>query len=89
MKEKVETPWGEIGYITFKRTYARRLNEADIDSPTEEFPDAVRRVVDACREQLDVGFTKKEEGELLEDCGNRNNLINDIINQEKLKEHKD
>ena len=48
MKEKPETPWGEIGYITFKRTYARRLDENDIDSPTEEFPDAVARVVNAC-----------------------------------------
>ena len=64
MKEKVETPWGEIGYITFKRTYARRLDESDINSPTEEFPQAVERVVNACKTQLDVGFTKKEEGEL-------------------------
>ena len=22
-----EVPWGPVGYITFKRTYARRLNE--------------------------------------------------------------
>jgi hypothetical protein len=66
MKNNIETPWGEIGYITFKRTYARRLDETDIDSPTEEFPDAVARVVAACREQLNVGFTKKEETELSE-----------------------
>jgi hypothetical protein len=45
----------------------------------------------------EVGFTsfpikkerKEEEEEVLEDCDNRNNLIDDIINQEKLKEHKD
>ena len=24
-----EVPWGPIGYVTFKRTYARRLNETD------------------------------------------------------------
>jgi len=64
MKEKTETPWGEIGYITFKRTYARRLDENDINSKTEEFPDAVARVVTAAREQLNVGFNRKEEGEL-------------------------
>ena len=28
-EEEIKTPWGEIGYITFKRTYARRLNEDD------------------------------------------------------------
>lgn len=66
MKETIETPWGEIGYITFKRTYARRLDENNINSPTEEFPDAVARVVAACKEQLNVGFTKKEESELSE-----------------------
>ena len=31
---KKETPWGEIGYITYKRTYARRLNEEDVNSQT-------------------------------------------------------
>ena len=24
-----DVPWGPLGYITFKRTYARRLNEFD------------------------------------------------------------
>jgi hypothetical protein len=23
----LDVPWGPVGYITFKRTYARRLNE--------------------------------------------------------------
>ena len=35
------TPWSTIGYITYKRTYSRRLNETDINSPTEEFEDTV------------------------------------------------
>jgi len=30
-------PWGEIGYITFKRTYARKLSENS--NKTEEFED--------------------------------------------------
>jgi len=65
-KDDVITPWGEIGYITFKRTYARRLIEGDINSPTEEFPQAVERIVNACDKQLGVGFTKPEEDELRE-----------------------
>ncbi len=31
------TPFSTVGYITYKRTYARRLNETDPASPTEEF----------------------------------------------------
>ena len=61
---KKETPWGEIGYITYKRTYARRLNEEDVNSPTEEFSDTINRIVNACRTQLKVGFTDDEEKEL-------------------------
>ena len=51
----VETPWGPIGYITYKRTYARRLNENNINSNTEEYKDTVERVVGACDKQLKVG----------------------------------
>lgn len=61
---KVEVPWGPIGYTTFKRTYARRLNENDVNSPTEEFEDTVKRVITACDKQLKVGFTREEEIEL-------------------------
>lgn len=60
------TPWGPLGYITFKRTYARKLKENDPNSPSEEFPDAVERVIKACRTQLKVGFTPEEEVELSE-----------------------
>ncbi len=31
------TPFSTVGYITYKRTYARRLNEGDPKSSTEEF----------------------------------------------------
>lgn len=57
----IKTPWGEIGYITFKRTYARRLKEDDPNSQTEEFKDVVERELKACNKQLKVGFTEEEE----------------------------
>jgi len=56
------TPWGEIGYIVYKRTYARRLKEGEEE--TEEFADTIERVLRGCDKQLGVGFTKKEEDEL-------------------------
>lgn len=55
------TPWGPTGYLAYKRTYARRKNENDPNSATEEFPDTVERIVAACRKQLKVGFTADEE----------------------------
>jgi ribonucleotide reductase alpha subunit len=58
------TPWSSVGYLTYKRTYARRLDENDINSPTEEFPDTVERVIKACDKQLDCGFTTEEEQRL-------------------------
>lgn len=58
---EVSVPWGEIGYITFKRTYARRLDEDNKDSLTEELKDVVLRELRSCREQLNVGFTAEEE----------------------------
>jgi len=61
---EVGTPWSSVGYLTYKRTYARRLNENDINSPTEEFPDTVERVIKACDEQLKCGFSKEEEQRL-------------------------
>lgn len=62
MSEQIKTPWGPIGYITYKRTYARKL-KPDTDQ-TEEFSDTVDRVISACKTQLDCGFTRPEEEEL-------------------------
>jgi hypothetical protein len=56
----IEVPWGEIGYITFKRTYSRRIKEDDPNSKTEEFWQVVQREIDASDKQLNVGFTEKE-----------------------------
>lgn len=58
------TPWSTVGYLTYKRTYSRRLDENNVNSPTEEFEDTVERVLEACNEQLGVGFTQDEENRL-------------------------
>lgn len=53
-------PWGPVGYVTYKRTYSRPTK----NGRTEEWHDTIERVVDACRTQLNVGFTKKDEDSL-------------------------
>jgi len=58
------TPFSSVGYLTYKRTYARRLDEHDSNSPTEEFEDTVNRVIEGARKQLKVGFTPDEEQRL-------------------------
>ena len=55
-KPKVETPWGEVGYATFKRTYAR-----PIKGRTEEWPETIERVIEACNKQLGCDFNKTEQ----------------------------
>ena len=62
----VETPWGPLGYVTYKRTYARRLNENNANSKTEEFENTVDRIVKASDKQLKVGFSSDEEKRLKE-----------------------
>ena len=62
----VETPWGPLGYVTYKRTYARRLNENNANSKTEEFENTVDRIVKASDKQLKVGFSPQEEKRLKE-----------------------
>lgn len=58
---KINTPWGPIGYITFKRTYSRRLKEDNPNSRTEEFRDVIIREIEASDKQLKVGFTDEEK----------------------------
>ena len=42
-----EVPWGPLGYVTFKRTYARRCNEFDPTAAgTEEWWQTCRRVIE-------------------------------------------
>ena len=56
---KVETPWGEVGYATFKRTYAR-----PIKGRTEEWPETVERVIEACNKQLSCDFSEKDQQDI-------------------------
>lgn len=62
--KEITTPWSSVGFLTFKRTYARRLNENDPNSETEGFPDTVNRVVKAANDQLKVGFDAAEQERL-------------------------
>jgi adenosylcobalamin-dependent ribonucleoside-triphosphate reductase len=42
-----DVPWGPLGYVTFKRTYSRRLNEFDENATgTEEWFQTCRRVIE-------------------------------------------
>tara|TARA_B100000683_G_scaffold209836_1_gene204217 strand:+ start:162 stop:2129 length:1968 start_codon:yes stop_codon:yes gene_type:complete len=42
-----EVPWGPLGYVTFKRTYARRLSEFEAAAEgTEEWYQTCRRVIE-------------------------------------------
>lgn len=58
--ETEEVNWGEIGYITYKRTYARPTKKKQ----TEEFAETVERVIKACRTQLTCDFSEREEDRL-------------------------
>lgn len=58
---KKETPWSTIGYLVYKRTYSRRIEGTE---RTEEFSETVKRVVDACQNQLHCDFTQEEQQRL-------------------------
>lgn len=58
------TPFSTVGYITYKRTYARRLDETNPGSATEEFPDTVERVIKAANDQLGCNFDSLEQERL-------------------------
>ena len=60
----IVTPWSTTGYLVAKRTYSRRLDERDVNGPTEEWTDVVDRVVRGANQQLGAGFTTDEESRL-------------------------
>jgi ribonucleoside-triphosphate reductase len=60
----LDTPWSSVGYLTYKRTYARRLVENDPSGTTEEWEDTVQRILRATDEQLACGFTRDESERL-------------------------
>ena len=57
----IETPWSSVGYLTYKRTYARPIAGL---ARTEEFSETIERVITACRDQLHCEFTEAEEARL-------------------------
>ena len=59
-----DTPWSTVGYLTYKRTYSRRLSDDILAGPTEEWWDTVTRVVTAANTQLDCRFTDEEQQRL-------------------------
>lgn len=62
--EAIKTPWSSIGYLTYKRTYSRRLNPADQNSKTEEWEDTVDRVIEGAEKQLKCNFSEDEQTRL-------------------------
>lgn len=64
MFQKIRILWGELGYVTFKRTYSRKLDENSPNSLTEEFEDTITRVIKACNDQLGCNFSEEEKLEL-------------------------
>ena len=54
-----DIPWGEVGYATYKRTYARPTKDG-----TEEWEQTVDRVVEACNKQLGCEFSAYDQREI-------------------------
>lgn len=57
-------PFDTMGLFTFLRTYARRHDETDPKSTIENWGETLKRVVEACNTQLNVGFTDMEKREV-------------------------
>lgn len=49
--------WGPLGYVVYKRTYARPLKNGQ----TEEFSDTIERIVKAADKQLKCNFSTDDE----------------------------
>lgn len=60
-KEDIVTPWSSVGWLTYRRTYARTQE----DGTLEDWPDTVNRVVDASK-NLPVPLNE-EDAEYLRD----------------------
>lgn len=56
--DNINTPWGMLGYITYKRTYSRVKDP--VNNTTEEYRDSILRVLDSSQKQLNVNFTNEE-----------------------------
>lgn len=53
----IATPFSTVGYLTFKRTYARQMEEL---GRTEEFAETIDRVMTGAQNQLNVGYSPEE-----------------------------
>lgn len=53
--EPIRPPFGPIGWLVYKRTYARKTTDT-----TEEFGETIKRVLKACQEQFHCGFSADE-----------------------------
>lgn len=62
--ENDNTPWSSVGFLTYKRTYSRRLDNNDPNSATEEWQDTINRIIQASDTQLKVGFSNDEKERL-------------------------
>lgn len=62
--EGLETPWSTVGYLTYRRTYARRLDPENLDSDVEEWDDTISRCLDAAKAQLGCNLTDDEYSRL-------------------------
>ena len=53
-----------VGFVTFTRTYARKLNPEDPNSRVETWDEAIQRIINATDNQLHVNFTDAEKEEV-------------------------
>lgn len=64
--ETKEVPWGfgGLGYIVFKRTYARKIKLENGFERTEEWAETVARCINAAQYQCDAKYTAEEAQQL-------------------------
>lgn len=62
--ESTITPWGPLGYLTFKTAYARPLDDSDPLGDSEEWPDTCARVLRGTQ-AAGAGFTPDEADRFL------------------------
>lgn len=55
-----QIPWGELGLITYTRTYSR----TKADDTKEVFPETVERIVDGCNTQLGMDLSEEKKQDL-------------------------
>ena len=64
-----------VGFVTFTRTYARKMDPDNPNSRVENWDEAITRIIAACDTQLHVGFTPGEEKEVYDMMFNLKALV--------------